>query len=565
MMSNRKGIINIPSLCSEHELNHIVISPGSRNAPLIISFLKHPGIKCYSIPDERSAGYFAIGLSLYLNKPVGLVCTSGTATLNLSPSIAEAFYQNLPIVIFTADRPPEWIDQEDGQTINQYNIYKNYIKRFYQYPVSITDDDDLWYANRIISSAIEEAKTFPSGPVHINIPLKEPLYDDISEYERISINKSIKIEIPKINIDDAYKKLLSEQINKFRKIIIINGFGNKNNELNNELIRIHRNKQAIVIAENISNLTCEDFISTPESFFTLYEQLPNNYYPDLLITTGNSVVSKKMKQFFRRIKKIEHWRINPNIPFSDTYQHLTKEIKIPPEIFFKIFAENYKTDKETFSFHEKLSDIKQNLHTISNKIFEELPYSDLKSLKFILDNIPKNSTVFFSNSTPIRYSQLIKARTDLFYYCNRGTSGIDGCLSSAIGYSVLSKNPTFIIIGDVAFIYDSNALWNNYKNNIKIILMNNSGGNIFRLIQNYHEYENVKDFFETNINVSYKEIAKAFELNYFFCNNFEQLKLTFLDFVSSEKSAILEIKTSPEINYSTYNEYFKKLLIYGKN
>lgn len=563
-MNNRKGIINIPSLCLEHELNHIVISPGSRNAPLIINFLKHPEIKCYSIPDERSAGYFAIGLSLYLNKPVGILCTSGTAVLNLAPSIAEAYYQNLPIVIFTADRPPEWIDQEDGQTINQYDIYKNYVKKFYQYPVSITDNDDLWYANRIISTAIEEAKTFPAGPVHINIPLKEPLYDNIFKYERISINKSIKIEIPKIKIDDAYKKLLSEQLNKFRKIIIINGFGNKNNELNNELIKIHRNKQAIVIAENISNLTYEDFISTPESFFTLYENLPNYYYPDLLITTGNSVVSKKMKQFFRKIDKLEHWRINSNILFSDTYQHLTKEIRIPPEIFFKIFADNYITDDVTISFYEKISNIKQVLYTINDKIFDESPFSDLKSIKFILENIPRNSSVFLSNSTPIRYSQLIKARTDLSYYCNRGTSGIDGCLSTAIGYSTLSENPTFIIIGDVAFTYDSNALWNSYKNKIKIILMNNGGGNIFRIIQNYDDYDNVKEFFETYIYVNYENIAKAFGLNYFFCNNFEQLKIIFSDFINSEKSAILDIKTSPEINCLTYNEYFKKLLGYGK-
>jgi len=563
-MNNIKGIINIPDLCFKHGLKHIVISPGSRNAPLVISFLKHQKIKCYSIPDERSAGYFALGLSLYLNKPVGVLCTSGTATLNLAPSVAEAFYQNLPLIVFTADRPPEWIDQEDGQTINQTDIYRNFIKKSFIYPVNILDNDDLWFANRIISEALELSMLFPAGPVHINIPLKEPLYDNSLKSEKTSIRKIIKIEIPKVFVDNNYVKQIAIELNNYRKIMIINGFGRENQELKNHLYNIYNNKQAVIVAENISNLKSEEFISTPDSFFALMELLPKEFYPDLLITTGNSVVSKNMKQFFRKLN-IEHWRLHSNLLFSDTYQNLSKEIKISPEIFFKIFEDVYQPDNKSFNYFEKLIKLQLSINNFNNIIFNEIPHSDLKSIFYVLNNLPENSTIFLSNSTPIRYSQLIKSRKDLTYYSNRGTSGIDGCLSTAVGYSSISESQNFIIIGDIAFMYDSNALWNKFGNNLKIILMNNGGGNIFKLIQNYDDYESIKDFFETKIDVDYKFIAKAFNLDYFFCDNFDDLNKFFYDFVNSEKKAILEIKTSPEINSFVYKEYFKKLIQYGKN
>jgi len=564
-MNNSKGIKNIPDLCFKHELNHVVISPGSRNAPLILSFVNYPNIKCYSIPDERSAGYFALGLSIYLNKPVGVVCTSGTAVLNLSPSIAEAYYQNIPLVIFTADRPPEWLDQEDGQTINQSNVYNNFIKKFFSYPVNIVDDEDLWYANRIISTAIEEAKLFPRGPVHINIPLKEPLYGNLYINKNTIIEKTIKIEIPDIKINENYIEYLKKELNSFKKIMIVSGFSNENQILNQQLIKINQKKQAIVVAENISNLKFSGFISTPESLFTLLDIIPNKFYPDLLITINNSVVSKKMKQFFRNQKNIEHWRINSSLLFSDTYKHLHKEIRILPEIFFELFSNNFLSDTVTNEYFEKITFINNIIQNFNTKFFNEIEFSDIKSIYFILKNLPNNSTVFFSNSTPIRYSQLISARTDLSYFCNRGTSGIDGCISTALGYSVLSENNTFIITGDISFVYDSNALWNKFKKP-KIIIINNEGGNIFRLIQKYDDYYNVKDYFETYVNVNFNELAKAFGIkNYFFCDNFELLKSSFYDFLKTDGCAIFEIKTSPDINYKVYNEYFKKLIEYGKN
>lgn len=559
MSHPRQGIKDIPNICSQHGVKQVVITPGSRNAPLIISFNQEKNLTCLSITDERSAGYFALGIAQVLGNPVGLVCTSGTAALNFGPAIAEACYQNLPLIVFTADRPLELIDQSDGQTIRQSEVFKNHVKQSYNFPVETSSEADLSFSHRMISEAIEIAMQNPRGPVHINVPIREPLYTKLPE---LSNNiRIIKTASSQIDISDATFELLFSRWQNYRKKMIIAGFGTPDERLNNALSEITKDDSVVIVAENISNLCNDRFICSPERFFaSIAEDKKTIYKPDLLITFGNSVVSKRLKQYLRTFKPDEHWSIVPWNDYTDTFQRLTMNIPIYPVYFFeKILAKNASANTLTDYaelYHKKEQEIVQHhADFLSSALF-----SDIKVFEQVLSAIPPGYNLHLANSTPVRYAQLFETRSDLGYYSNRGTSGIDGCLSTAAGSVYASEKPTTIIAGDLAFIYDSNALWNNYlSENFRIIVLNNGGGNIFTLIETSSEITTISDFFETPHKVNLNHLSAAFGIKHYFCDNPEDMKKQLDVFFTSPGPSVLEIKTDGKTNTKVYKDYFRKL------
>lgn len=548
----RQGIRNIPEICLRHGLHKAVICPGSRNAPLILSFTKHPSIDCISITDERSAGYFAMGMSQLKGEPVAVVCTSGTAVLNIAPAVSEAYYQNLPLIVFTADRPKEWIDQADGQTIRQTDIFRNYVKQSYEVPLETIHNDDLWHFNRIVSQALDTATKFPAGPVHINVPLREPLYTPLPEDFKIgNITKTIPVQ----------KELSGEDLNTFRtkwnslgKKMIICGILRKDEDLKKVLQELAQRNDTVVIAENISNIAGEDIVFAPEPLVaSLSDSEKNMFKPDLLVTIGEGIVSKRLKQYLRAFPPAEQWHLGTSGNYTDTYKSLSVLLEVNPARFLSYLKNE--ANRDHYSELKKKSKSQVELYS---KYLQKVELNDIRVIHDILKEIPEQAIVHLSNSTAIRLAQLSPSREDLTYFCNRGTSGIDGCTSTAAGSAYLSGKPVYLITGDLAFIYDSNALWTNIPElNLKIIVINNNGGNIFSLIESSPEMDKARSYFETPHKVKIKPLAEAYGVGYCECSSVEKLNEAMNNLKGHRGTCILEIRTDAKMNTKVYKEYYQ--------
>ena len=543
-------------------IRYAVISPGSRNAPLITSFLHHGKINCLSIVDERSAAFFALGIARQQGKPVALISTSGTAVLNYAPALAEAYYQQVPLLVLTADRPVEWIDQQDNQTIRQQAIYTNYIKNSFQLPQEVHSETDIWHSQRLISEAVNLAGTFPEGPVHVNVPLKEPLYSrEVAENPRPKI---INLNDRDISLNDSDLKGIAGKWNNSARKLIICGQQNKNEELNRLLSQFAEDNSVTVIAENLSNLTDEHFIDCPDKILTgaSQEELLA-LTPDILISFGGPVVSKRLKLFLRNHKPQEHWLIDPSMRHIDTYQSLTHILPIKPLTFFRQIMSLHKAIPAA-NYHPEWKTLKTRVELNHNRFLADIPFSDLQAFQILLEKIPVHSVLQLGNSSPVRYAQFFKTSNSLSYYSNRGTSGIDGCLSTAAGSAYFNnKTLTTVILGDLSFMYDSNALWNkNLTDNLRIVVLNNGGGGIFRLIDGPSGNEGFEEFFETRHPVNIELLTQAFNLTYYYCDNAKDLNAVLDKFFDPiQNAAVLEIKTPRKENaviYKNYLNYIKK-------
>lgn len=558
----RQGIKNIAEICVRQGIEKVVISPGSRNAPLIFAFTAQPEIECLSIADERSAAYFALGMAQQSGKAVALVCTSGTAVLNYAPAIAEAFYQNIPLIVITADRPAEMIDQADGQTLRQQNIFANYIKSAVELPVETSQEADLQFSDRQVSQAIDTALSYPQGPVQINVPMREPIYSAIPEHH--SNPKIVKTlsALPSVNSEGL--KMLQEKWTGFQRKMVVFGVFPKNECLNDLANRLAAQPDVVVVAENLSNITGEHIITQPESLFSRINSFENksDFTPDLVITIGHSVICKQLKIFLRAHQPTEQWQLESSMPYVDTYKSLTTVIPG----FATDTLDKMPLDKTESDFSDKYNSEYQQIKILHNKFVKpsgsENPLSDMNVVMELLRQTPSGTTLHLANSTAVRWTQLFPARPDLTYICNRGTSGIDGSLSTAAGHAHSSKQPTVFLSGDVSFIYDSNGLWNNYIGaNLKIIVMNNNGGNIFRFIGNKELMKNSLEFFTTPHQVNIKSLVEAYGLDYLSCNNTEDLSTSINSLLNAPKATVLEVFTDADLNTENYSGYFKNIRI----
>ncbi len=544
----------IVQICLQHGITNAVISPGSRNAPLIIAFAKSPAFRCISIADERSAAYFALGMAGHLQKTVVLICTSGTAALNYAPALAEAFYQNIPLLALTADRPPEWIDQNDGQSIMQQNIYSSFIRKSYNMPVDSGTMEDRWHSRRILSEAINHTMLNGKGPVHINVPLREPLYLP---------QPGVKTELPsvavtgsRITADTSQLQSIVEKWGRYSKKLLVCGFMGKNPELNLLLGRMAENDEIAVMAENLSNLSHKEFVDRAEPFLAgLSETDKENFTPELLITIGGAVLSKGLKNYLREHKPAAHWHVDENDLFTDTYQNLTGNIRMSPLEFFSHVGGTIKNEAD---YMHLVREKTVNCRKLHQKFIQKAVFSDLVAYNTIFNHLAA-CNLHLANSTPVRYAQLFGSRPDILYNSNRGVSGIDGCISTAAGAATVNDQLTVLLSGDVGFIYDSNGLWNNnLPKNLRIIVFNNDGGNIFKIIQTSDEIRGIEHFFETPHNVSIKALTEAHGLEHFLaCNNGELEDVLQHFFKPKERAVVLEIKTSGTISAEVFKQYFQ--------
>tara|TARA_B100001540_G_scaffold93481_1_gene84318 strand:- start:411 stop:2177 length:1767 start_codon:yes stop_codon:yes gene_type:complete len=570
--------------CINFRLFDVVISPGSRNVPLAIGFASNEKFNCYSIVDERSAAFFALGLSQKSKKPTILICTSGSALLNYYPAVAEAYYSEIPLIILSADRPKYKINIGDGQTIDQSDVYKKNI--LYSNTLSqdcshateeivksnlqkiINNKDDSSKIQKLQKSIqtnneamIEKAFNLSINkmqPVHLNVPMEEPLYDFIdSPSISIKLKKKIEKNLSIKDLDNCYKT-----INKASKILILIGVSDGYILSKKSIQKINSCSSMVVMKEHTSNVFNESFISNIDRLVGPIELQSNSdsafdeLSPEIVISLGGMIVSKKIKSFLRNYKPKKHFHIGNNIS-KDSFYSGVDHLEVSPNKFF----ENIVFKKIDSNYHNIWQDINRSKLELHNRYMRVANFSDLKVFELLSNWIPKKYDIQVANSTPVRYFQLFDLKNKNHMFANRGTSGIDGSTSTAIGSSINSDLPVVLITGDLSFFYDINALWNKHiPPSFRIIIINNGGGGIFKILPGFKENNLFSEFIETKHNLSARSIAKMFNLNYSRVSTKFGLNLALRTFFkNSKKPKILEIKTSGIKSAKILKEYFRYL------
>lgn len=565
--------------CRAKHITNVVISPGSRNAPLTIAFAENPYFACYSIVDERCAAFFALGMAQQLQKPVVVLCTSGSALLNYYPAVAEAYFSNIPLLVISADRPVYKLGIGDGQTINQQNVFENHIR----YSANLKQDVSHatnkvlqyrpeWISDKEVSDVQQEVQNYNDAelnlaleialttntPVHINAPFEEPLYNTLSEPSIAPQISAIPVKVEDVISLEGHKRIWNTST---RKMVLV-GVNTPNIITDILLEKLANDPSVLVLTETTSNIHHPNFFNSidslvaPIEMHTNRELLFKKLKPEVLITFGGLIVSKKVKAFLRDYVPEHHWHVGGQFA-NDTFFCLEEHIKVSVSDFFsEMYTDNTITKSDYFT-HWNL--IKKNYEQKREAYLKEIPFSDFLAFEHILTAIPNDYTLQLANSSTIRYAQLFNINPTVKVFCNRGTSGIDGSTSTAVGASVVSSAPTLFITGDLSFFYDSNALWNSYlRSDFRIILINNGGGGIFRILpgkENSHVFET---YFETRHSLNAAHLCAMYGFDYITARTSVELQHQLGSFFKvSSRPQLLEITTPTLINDKILIDYFR--------
>lgn len=543
-------IFDIVEICARKGIEHAVVCPGSRSAPLTLAFARHRKIVTRTVSDERSAAFIALGIAQQTGRPVALVCTSGSAAYNFAPAIAEAFYQRIPLIVFTADRPAEWIGQWDGQTISQQGIYGPHVKRAYHLPGDYEHPDSVWAIQRIVNEAINLSTHGGEGPVHINVPLREPLYPTASESISFSDQVSIVERIPTSSDPTQWHRLSSELGSK-GKILIVAGQGKLDTDLIEAVYQFSKTMGAVVVADVISNLhAVPTAVRHADTFLVALDtQAHEELAPDLLITFGRSVISKNLKLFLRKKKPAAHWHVDLiHDEVIDPFQSLTLQIDAEPIDWFTTMAKAASATQKRKDYVACWEQYDVTARQATQEFFKNSK-GEFSFVYRTMRALPDHSALHLANSMTVRYANLSTLEVHqkgVAVFSNRGTSGIDGCTSTSVGHALSSKGLHVLITGDVAFLYDRNAFWNNYVTpNLRIIVLNNHGGAIFSMIDGPGSLPEVGEYFTTHQPQGARAVAEEFGLIYQNVESSSDLDAILADFFkASDRAKILEFESS---------------------
>lgn len=552
MYTDKKNILQLAALLEVYGITKVVLCPGSRNVPIAHTLSNHPAFTCYAMTDERSAGYFALGLALNSGKPVAVCCTSGTALLNLHPAVAEAFYQKVPLIVISADRPAAWIGQMDGQTLPQPDVFRTLVKKSVNLPEIHTDEDE-WFCNRLINEALLETNHHGKGPVHINVPVSEPLFGFTT-----AALPGVRVitRYQGLNIYDRDYNDLIDRMNKYRKRMIVVGQMNLIYLFEKRYTKLLY-KHFAWLTEHIGNQTVPGIPvkNFDTALYAMPEEQMNRMTPDLLITYGGHIVSKRLKKFLRQHPPKEHWYVSPDGEVTDLYCSLTTVIEMDP-----------------FEFLEKIAGLLENHTPEYPRIWEdyckavpepEFAYSEMAAVGALIKSLPEKSVLHLANSSVVRYAQLYAISPTIEVCCNRGTSGIEGSLSTAVGYAATSDKLNFAAIGDLSFFYDMNALWNvNVGSNLRILLLNNGGGEIFHTLPGLEMSEASHKFITAVHKTSAKGWAEERGFLYLRAENDGQLAETMQTFTcpeTVERPILLEVFTDKDEDIRMLKNYYHQL------
>jgi 2-succinyl-5-enolpyruvyl-6-hydroxy-3-cyclohexene-1-carboxylate synthase len=562
--------------CVELGVREFVVAPGSRSAPLTRALASHPAITARVVYDERAAGYIALGMAQQLRTPVGLVCTSGTAAVNFGPAVVEAFYQQVPLLVFTADRPPEWIDQQDNQAIHQPGLYTPHVRGSFTLP---QDDghpgghpDTHWHAGRIVAEAIALASGWTPGPVHVNVPLREPLYPPPGHVPDFARPLRLARPLPAAPqlADAAWTTLLDEWQRAERKLIVA-GLQPPDSTTRAALAQLSRDPTAAVFADITANLSPEGapLVHADAVLGTRDEATLAALAPDLVVYCGGQVTSRYVKSLLRQRPPRTLWRVQPTGIAPDTYQATTSVIHMLPADFFSKLAAHARPGADS-TYAETWAGLERNASAGLRQFLDTAPFGEFQAVYDVLGALPPGSHLQLGNSMPIRYANFVGPRPGHLpaaVHANRGASGIDGTVSTAVGAAIgasLISYPagaplTTLIVGDLGFFYDRNGLWHAHvPATLRIVVLNNHGGGIFDIIEgpNRLPTDLQTTYFLTPNPLSARRTAADHGLRYFRAADRPGLRAVLAEFFAPAAGpALLEIETDLATNTGVFADF----------
>lgn len=561
MFSNKENINILTSLLKEHGVKRAIVCPGSRNAAIVHNLNECGEIVCYPVTDERSAGFYALGIILASAEPVAVCVTSGTALLNLAPAVAEAYYQHLPFVVISADRPNAWIGQLDGQTLTQPGAFGNFVVGSVSLPEP-HNKEEHWYCNRLVNEALIKTKMKGGGPVHINVPITEPLFsfniDKLPKERKISYIPSI------VDTQIVLRDMIRGFFEAKRPMLVIGQLPYNNNS---EMLLSNIEQYAMVIREPLSPF--HSYVPFDEVLHKIGAD--SDYMPDFILYMGGTLVSKRIKKFLRKTENIECWQVTEDGEVHDTFMNLTGIIEADPFDVLRILNDSMKNSSlsDDIDVVDLLSNSpmafrqrwQMQIDNAVRRIVEYIPsYSEMMAVnqfQMQLSDLDYDYKIHYANSMAVRLGIIYS--NDDYLYVNRGVNGIEGSLSTAAGFSVVSDDMVFCVIGDLSFFYDQNALWNqNIKGNLRILLLNNNSGGIFKNLKGLSD----SPICETMVSASHRTSAHGIcdenNIGYLCARNEKELQENMCKFLNtgSNRPILFEVITDPDEDAKAYKEYY---------
>lgn len=550
----------LAALLVAHGVRKAFLSPGTRNAPLLVAIAREESIDATVVVDERSAAFMALGYASVAMEPVALVCTSGTALLNYAPAVAEAFYRKVPLIVISADRPMEWIDQDDSQTLRQPGALAAYVKGSYDIP-DMPGDSMLWYASRQVNDALLRATTGRKAPVHINLQLNDPL-GQTAEFPAAA-PKVIRMIEPREDLTVARSREIGLELASPRRVMVVAGFNPPDKRLNQALAKLSALPNVIILTETISNLHGRDFIPDIDTVLSaMSADERRELAPDVVITLGGALVSRFVKQYLRDIHPSAHWHVGLSHTTVDCFCSLTLRVEMDPGIFFQQLASAMQPHRAESRYADRWHIMASRGASTRQAYTARAPWTDLRAFSVMLPLLPGSVNLQLSNGTPVRYAQLFAPFGFHRCDCNRGVSGIDGSTSTAVGAALAyAPRPTFLITGDLSAQYDIGALASaRFVPSLRIVVMCNGGGGIFRFIKTTSSLPELEQYFAASSHLPLRQLADGYGFSYFEVSSEEELRSqwpAFIDF-SSPRPAIMRVNTTPELSAEVLKGYFHR-------
>ena len=556
MKNSQKTVCRMTAaLIKDYGVRDVIVCPGSRNTPLIMAVNRDPAFMPRTVVDERSAAFAALGLSVQTRRPVALICTSGSAVLNMAPAVAEAYYRRVPLIVISADRPAAWIDQNDNQTIRQNGALGNIVLK----TIDITDSEqqqDLWHAQRLLNDALTAATAKACGPVHINIHLDVPLTAeaDIPSAETFS---RVDTVYPDGVLSTARARELGLLLAPPRKVMFLIGGLQPSSKISKALAKLAKIPNIVVMAEAQSNVHAEGILhGIDEIILAMTDDQRREFMPDILVTVGGGFVSHAVKPWLRGQSSVSHWSVGLSDHIEDTFMRAVMHIDMDPDDFLPQIAsavQPFRNDPKTYA--RRLPGFAYTVHKAKEAI--PLPWCDLVAVKEIVDVLPSHFNVHVSNGTSARYIQLANPSRLHGVFCNRGVSGIEGSTSTAIGASWEFNGPTLLITGDMSAEYDINALsLPDIRSDFRVVVLSNGGGNIFRYIKNTRDLPETEDFLAVGNRVPLRGVVESYGWHYIEVTDRDSL-LAALPWLwrKTDSPVLINVVTDGHTSASALNEY----------
>lgn len=540
MFSDKKQVLILAALLEAHGIQHVVLCPGSRNIALVHTLSAMPSFTCHAVTDERSAAFFALGLALQSGKPAAVCCTSGTALLNFHPAVAEAFYQEVPLLILSADRPARWIGQMDGQTLPQPNVFKSLVKASINLP-EVANASDEAFCNRLVNEALLALTHRAPGPVHINIPISEPFFDTpVHTLPTVPVIQRLW----GVRLDNALPELAHAFERATRRLAVVGQMPFATDWHRD--VRTQLSESICWVGEHLANHQAPEILlgTFDRLLAALSDEQRTTLAPNFLITFGGHIVSKALKQTLRQHPPQVHWHIDPQGRVVDLFGALTHVIEMEPTQFFSALLPHLS--------HSLANDYPHTWKRLAQTLpTPHVDWSAIGATGRVLGALPPDTVLHLANSSVIRYAQQFTLSSTVTVHANRGTSGIEGSLSTAVGFAAADHRLNVMMIGDLSFFYDMNALLNVPKmgiNHLRIVLLNNACGEIFHALPGLNLDERGRKFIAAEHHTTAKAWANDQGFHYEAVHSYDDLEATLPDFMSLEgdQPRLIEVFTNAE-------------------